>query len=127
MTMLTYVYIAGPYRGKTTHDARGYFEIDANINRARKAAATLARLGIPFFCPHLNSAHFEVIAPDVQPAYWLEMDMIFVDLASVLWILEGWEDSQGTLGEIERAKEKKQPVFYPHELSELVAFWEEGS
>lgn len=124
---LTYVYIAGPYRGKASHDARGYFAIDANINRAKEAAATLARLGIPFFCPHLNSAHFEVIAPDVKSVYWLEMDMVFVDLASVLWILEGWEDSGGTLGEIERAKENQQPVFYHFELSELVAFWKAGS
>ncbi len=121
--IMTYVYIAGPYRGKATHDHRGYFEIDANINRAKEAAATLARLSIPFFCPHLNSAHFEVIAPDVKSMYWLEMDMVFVDLASALWILEGWEDSQGTLGEIARAKENGQPVFYPHELSELAAFW----
>ncbi len=125
--MLTYVYIAGPYRGKATHDHRGYFEIDANINLAKEAAATLARLGIPYFCPHLNSAHFEVIAPDVKPAYWLEMDMVFVELASALWILGGWEDSQGTLGEIERAKRNGQPVFYPYELRELVAFWEAGS
>jgi len=125
--MLTYVYTAGPYRGKAPHDARGYFEIDANINRAREAAMTLARLGIPYFCPHLNCAHCEVIIPDVKPAYWMEMDMIFVDLASALWILDGWEDSEGTLGEIARANERSQPVFYPYELTELVAFWKEGS
>lgn len=125
--MLTYVYIAGPYRGKATHDAGGYFEIDANINRAKEAAATLAQLGIPFFCPHLNSAHFEVIAPDVKPVYWLEMDMIFVDLASVLWVLDGWRDSQGTRGEIARAEGNGQPVFFSDELDELVTFWKERS
>jgi len=125
--MLTYVYIAGPYRGKASHDAGGYFEIDANINRARRAAAALARLGIPFFCPHLNSAHFEVIAPDVKPVYWLEADMIFVDLASVLWVLDGWRDSRGTRAEIARAEGNRQPVFFLAELDGLVAFWKEGS
>jgi len=124
--MKTFVYIAGPYRGTATHDAEGYSEIDANINRAREAAATLARLGIPFFCPHLNSAHFEVIVPDVKPAYWLKMDMIFVDLASVLWVLPGWEESEGTQEEIKRAEQAGKPVFYSSELDKLVAFWEGG-
>lgn len=125
--MLTYVYIAGPYRGKAPHNARGYFEIDANINRAKEAAATLARLGIPYFCPHLNSAHFEVITPGVKPAYWLKMDLVFVDLASVLWVLDGWRDSQGTRGEITRAEGNEQPVFFSGELDELLTFWKAGS
>lgn len=129
--MLTYVYIAGPYRGKATHGellanvgARSYFEIEANINLARKAGATLAQLNIPFFCPHTNFSHSEVITPGVNIEWLLESDMIFLDLASALWILEGWEESEGTLGELERATKNEQPVFYsPYELTELAAFW----
>lgn len=124
--MRTFVYIAGPYRGEATHDAEGYFKIDANINRAKEAAATLAQLGIPYFCPHLNSAHFEVITPDVTPAYWLKMDMVFVDLAAALLILDGWEESEGTQGEVARATKNGQSCFYLDELGALVAFWKEG-
>ena len=122
---LTYVYIAGPYRGKATHDHRGYFEIDANINRAQKATVTLARLGIPYFCPHLNSAHFEVIAPDVKPEYWYQMDIELLKPASAMLLLEGWEKSSGTLKEIAIAHELRIPVFYPDERDELVEWWKE--
>ena len=72
----TYVYIAGPYRGaQGEHDYSVYYEIDCNIARARAAAVYLAERDIPFFCPHLNSCHFEVIAPSVSPAYWYRMDL----------------------------------------------------
>ena len=117
------MYIAGPYRGKATHDAKGYFTIDANINRAREAAAILARYDIPFFCPHLNSAHFEVITPEVHSKYWLETDMVFVDLASALWLVEGWEDSRWTKTELKRAGKIEMPVFYPDDLKALIKFW----
>ena len=121
----TFVYIGGPYRGINSHDFHGYFAIDSNINRATEASAELARLDIPYFCPHLNSAHFEVIAPDVKPEYWLEMDMVFVDLSSCLYVLEGWEESQGTCAEIVRAASLGKPVFYFFELDKLVEFWRE--
>ena len=123
---LSFVYIAGPYRGQNSHDFWGYFDIDININRATQAAAQLARLDIPFFCPHMNSAHFEVICPDVKPKFWLETDMIFVDLASALYVLNGYEESDGTKREIIRAVEFNKPVFYYHELDKLVKFWREN-
>ncbi|HEC64460.1 MAG TPA: DUF1937 family protein [bacterium] len=121
----TFVYVAGPYRGQNSHDFHGYFDIDININRATQASAALARFDIPYFCPHMNSAHFEVICPDVKPQYWLEMDMVFVDLASCLYVLEGWEDSEGTKAEIIRATSLDKPVFYFFELEKLVEFWRE--
>ena len=121
----TYIYISGPYRGTASHDHKGYFAIDNNINNARVAAATLAKLGIPYFCPHLNSAHFEVIVPDVSPKFWLDMDMVFVDRASALWLLPDWQNSQGTSAEILRAAGLGLQVFKPWELRELTAFWRE--
>ncbi len=123
----TYVYVAGPYMdsGKL-HDFRGYHEIDRNISRAREAAAFLANNGIPYFCPHLNSAHFEVIAPDVKPEYWYQMDIELLKPASAVLLLEGWEKSSGTLKEIATAHELRIPVFYSDERDKLVKWWEES-
>ena len=80
----SFVYIAGPYSGRT-HDYNSYNEIEINISKAREAAKFLAENGIPFFCPHANSAHFEVITPSVGLDYWYKMDNIFVDLSSAIF------------------------------------------
>ncbi len=77
----TYIYIAGPYRATDT-GAKGYFTVDANINNARMAAATLAQLSIPFFCSHMNGAHSGSFAPSVPDSFWLDMGLMFVDRAS---------------------------------------------
>ena len=122
----TYVYIAGPYMDpKKYHDFRGYHEIDENISRARETAAFLANSNIPYFCPHLNSAHFEVIAPDVKPEYWYQMDIELLKPASAVLLLEGWEKSSGTLKEMDIAHDLNIPVFYPDEGDELVEWWKD--
>lgn len=128
----TYVYIAGPYRapkdgmGKATDMAVRYHRIDNHITTARTAAAILAQMGIPFFCPHLNGAHFEVIVPEVPDTYWLDLGLALVAGASAMWLLPDWQNSSGTDGEMRLAKTKLIPVFKPYELKELVEWWETG-
>ena len=117
-----FVYIAGPYSGKT-HDHQSYNEIDANIAQAREAAKFLAENGMPFYCPHTNTAHFEVIAPDLPVEYWYEMDNVFVDLSSAVFLVEGWQVSLGTQGEMRRARRSGKPIFYPDEGRALVDWW----
>ena len=117
-----FVYIAGPYSGKT-HDHQSYNEIDANIAQAREAAKFLAENGMPFYCPHTNTAHFEVIAPDLPVEYWYEMDNVFVDLSSAVFLVEGWQVSLGTQGEMQRARRSGKPIFYPDEGRALVDWW----
>ena len=126
MNSHSYVYIAGPYMDSDKfHDFRGYHEIDRNIARAREAAAFLANNGVPYFCPHLNSAHFEVITPDVKPEYWYQMDIELLKPASAILLLEGWEKSSGTCKEIIVAYGLPIPVFYPDEGDELVEWWKD--
>ena len=117
-----FVYIAGPYSGKT-HDYRSYNEIDINIARAREAGKFLAMNGVPFYCPHANTAHFEVIVPDLSVEYWYEMDNVFVDLSSAVFLVEGWQESDGTQAEMLRATAAGTPVFYPDEGALLVDWW----
>ena len=126
-----FVYIAGKYRAKDgTHDYRAYEEIDHNISVARKWAAKLAHNDIPFFCPHLNSAHMEVIAPEVKPDFWYRLDMQILSNAKALFMLPGWEESQGAMAEHEFALKWEMAIFYADgdaALDYLVNWWFEGT
>src|SRR5262245_38181154 len=97
------IYLAGPYRGKT-HDYRSYFDIGRNILAAAEVAARLANQGIGYLCPHLNSAHFEVITPGVTPQYWYELDLKLMAACDAIFLLPGWEKSNGAWAEFEAAQ-----------------------
>lgn len=97
--MTNLLYLAGPYMGDT-HDHRSYCQIDAHINEAQKAAAWCATNGIHFFAPHLHSAHFEVITPDVPAAFWYALDLRFLPLCDGMLLLPRWYESSGALKEI---------------------------
>lgn len=108
---MKYIYIGGPYTAKGPPDQH-YNEIDRNIARAREAFTTLALAGVGAFCPHLHSAHFEVITPNVEPSYWYELDLYFLDQCDAIYLLPGWENSTGTLAERNRMEfELHRPVF----------------
>lgn len=92
------VYIAGPYRGKT------YNEIEANIRQAEAAAIVLWDAGFGAFCPHLNTAHFEVKSTALPEAY-LQLDLRMLEACTDILMLPGWRDSEGSRRELHRARE----------------------
>ena len=113
-----FLYIAGPYRGKaTSHDHHSYFEIDANISTARFWAAECAKAGIPYFCPHLNSDHMEVIVPEVPSSYWLDMDLKILRCASALLLLPNWRTSRGTLLERDEARRLEMSIYIANDYA----------
>lgn len=117
---MKYVYVAGPYTGKT-HNWQSYYEIDRNIRVAEEMAARLADLGIGFFCPHKHSEHFEVIVPDVGPDFWYELDIHFMKSCDAILMLPNWENSKGSLKEKRIMEELGRPVFY--ELNDDLVEW----
>ena len=101
------LYIAGPYG-----DSGGYLAIEDNITVARKAAAFLARNGIGFCSPHLNFAHFEVVTPDVPVSFWRELDIRLLKGCDGIYMLRGWQASEGAREERDAAREMGLPLFY---------------
>ncbi len=96
-------YIAGPYRAKSK------LGIIRNILRARKVAKKYWRKGYAVFCPHLNSALMDGLAPE---EVFLRGDLEFLQYADILVVIPGWEQSTGTLGEMEFAKARGIPIVF---------------
>ena len=92
------VYIAGPYTASTPTG------VDRNILVAREAMAALLRRGHTPFCPHAMTARFERDFADIGEEEYLRIDLEWLDLCDAILLLPGWETSNGTLGEIERAQ-----------------------
>jgi hypothetical protein len=113
------VYIAGPYSGGD------YLEIDTHIAMARTAAAWLAEHGIGFICPHLNSAHFEAVTPEVPNDYWYQLGVALLQRCDAILLLPGWEQSVGSLLEVSTSRDAEIPVFYfeDERREELLNHW----
>lgn len=120
----TFVFIAGPYMALGGgHDAAHWYEIDKHINEARLWATKLVQARIPFFCPHMNSAHMEVLAPATPPEFWYEMDYLFLDQASAVLLIPNWVESKGACAERTRALDLGIPCYNYAAFDELVADW----
>lgn len=104
------VYLAGPYSGKT-HDYKSFFEIENNISLAKQIAIWCATNKIAYFCPHLNSAHFEVYVPDVPVEFWYEMDLTFAYKCDALLLFGHWHYSKGAMQERQIFVAANKPVF----------------
>lgn len=116
------IYISGPYG-----DRGGYLSIDRNIAKAREAAAWLASNGVGYLCPHLNSAHFEAIVPEVPVEFWYEMDLALMTVCDGLLLLDGWDKSAGTQRELAEWDKTAKPVFMPDERAALLAWVSYGT
>ena len=96
--------------------------VGKDLEQARRWAAALATHNIPFVCPHLNSAHFEVITPRVTQKQWLRMYLAIAKQAGAFLLLPGWRKSSGTMAEV---KAVDVPKFKTTEVERLVAWWRE--
>lgn len=95
------IYVAGPYRAKTTWD------INCNIHKARVWGATLARCGAYPVIPHSNTSNFDGIAED---SLWLEGTLALLTRCDAAIFIDGWLDSSGSKAEWERALHLRMPV-----------------
>lgn len=102
------VYLAGPYRAKTIN------EIYENVQRARKDALRLWKLGYAVICPHMNTALMDGALPD---NIWLDGDLEILHRCDAIYLMEGWESSIGTCKEVEFAKAHNIPVRYMKDVT----------
>jgi hypothetical protein len=98
------IYVAGPFRGKTP------WEVHCNVNRAEQLAYEVQQIPNCFpVVPHMNTKNFDGLN---TAEFWINGTLELMERAcDAVILVEGWERSQGTLGEIARAELRGMPVF----------------
>ena len=99
------IYVAGPYRAKTDS---GQAE---NILHAQRVALRLWELGYIVFTPHLNTANFNWFS-SLPDEVWLNGGLKFLEFCEAIFLLKGWEASDGAKRELEVATERKMSILY---------------
>jgi hypothetical protein len=109
--LIPVVYIAGPYRAANT------WEIEQNIRNAETLALDVLQLGAAAVCPHTNNRFFfGAISEDIA----LKTDLAVMLRCDAVMTVPFWMNSQGTIAEIEEARNVEIPVF--HELVILMTW-----
>lgn len=108
------IFIAGPYFGDGTKEA-----IQKNIRQAEQYQIALANVGIPFFCAHNHTEHFEEKAKAPEEFY-KRMDMEILKRAcDAVLTIPDWETSTGAREEVAWAQQNNIPVFFPKSAEDL--------
>ena len=95
--MAKVVYIAGPYRSPL-----GEHQVLTNIMHARDAALFVWRNGGVAICPHLNTFLFGG-AFGLPDKTWLDGDLEIISRCDAIFMVSGWEGSDGSKKELEWA------------------------
>lgn len=107
------IYLAGPIRPK------GDQTLEGNVAKAKRIALELWLMGYVVVCPHANTDLPMAVAERFTMVKWLEGDLEILARCDALVVLEGWEQSMGTRGEICFAREEGIPVYFYPELPML--------
>jgi hypothetical protein len=103
-------YIAGKYTGKTS------WEVKKNIEKAQELGFQVHLLGLFPVIPHSNSAFME----DYQPVDWWYLGTQELEKkCDCIIMLNGWQESKGSIAEHELAIKLHMPIFYENKLDEL--------
>lgn len=98
------VYVAGRFRS-----ADGW-KINENVFAAEKAGRAVAALGAMPLIPHSIGAH---MAGTEDDSFWLTGTLELMRRCDVVLVLPGYQESQGTQGEIAEAQRIGLPVIMP--------------
>lgn len=96
------VYVAGPYRAPTT------WEVEQNIQRARRLGAEVAKVGAYPVIPHSNTSHFDGLASD---ELWLGGTIELMRRCDAVIFAPDWGTSRGSRMERDEAKRLHLPHF----------------
>lgn len=107
------IFISGPFRGRPNIE----WNRQQNIRRAEEAALHVWRSGAVAICPHKNTEHFDGAADD---AIWLDGDLEILSRCDAIFMVQGWNTSQGAEAEVKFAREHGISTLYT--LDDLYAY-----
>jgi hypothetical protein len=110
------VYVAGPFRAATP------WQIVQNCRSSEEYSLEVWRMGGAAVSPHLNTQNFDKALPDDTFLYGTEA---MLRACAAMLLIPGWQNSSGSLHELDVAREMGIPVFNagdpdPRVLSSLV-------
>jgi len=108
----TRVYVAGAY---SSDNVMGVLE---NMRKGMRISTDVLVAGYAPFCPWLDY-QFNLMLRDNESLTindFYEYSMSWLDVSDVVLVVPGWENSKGTITEIERAEQQGIPVYYSLEL-----------
>jgi len=101
------VYVAGKY------SADNVVDVLRNIGKGEKAASELFWAGFYPFCPWHDASYIKDNPDnDFDVSSFKRHSMAWLEVSDCIFVLDGYEESKGTLAEIERAKELNIPIYY---------------
>lgn len=110
------VYIAG----KLNDEAVGYIK---NINRMVVYAEKVRRYGFAVFIPAVDFL-VGVIMGDLEYKDYFDNSQPWMEVSDAVFVVPGWETSNGTKCEIKRASDLDIPVFF--DLEALNGYLKDG-
>jgi hypothetical protein len=99
------IYVAGPYRAKNGRS------VADNIKAARAISGKLWQSGHYAVTPHLNTAGFEELYPDVSDKTWLDGTLEMLRRCDAIVMTETWQESEGAISEHAYAESVGMPIY----------------
>lgn len=96
------VYLAGKYRSGTEYG------VHCNIRAAESFAIEIWKLGVACICPHKNTAY---LGGAVDDQVFLDGDFELIKRSDAIFMMQGWEDSEGASAELEFALVQGKRLF----------------
>lgn len=93
------IYIAGPYS-----ESAGVGTVEENIIRARDVAVKLWDMGYAVICPHMNTANLEKLT-NLENKDFVDRDLEMVQVCEAIVMLPYWQQSYGSVRELEHARQ----------------------
>ena len=115
------VYCAGAYSGDNVID------VLQNIGKGQRFAAEIFRMGFAVFSPWSDADFviklWNVPKEELPVSKFYKYSLTWLAVCDIMFVVPGWENSAGTLKEIEIAKEMGIPIVYG-KLTELEKYIE---
>jgi len=116
------VYVAGPYSGQLM-DSLGY------MRNGMRVCTELLLAGFAPFCPWLDFHYFLMLRGEelLTKEDFQNYSLAWLEASDIIYVLNGWENSEGTKRELAVALDNKLPVFYQKHMSvqALKEYWKD--
>lgn len=104
-------YIAGPLTAPTQ------WQREQNIRAAEEVSIAAARiLGVFPYTPHSSARYFW---GEISDEFWIEGELEILRRCDMLVLCPGYENSKGTIAEIEEAVRLEKEIFYAKNILDL--------